>query len=155
MTSMKDLPIELLAHTLSFLTPKEVLLAAPVCKVWYKATQNQLLWKEFCRQCGWVKDSELSSPEDWKDLYKCSAESLLIFVLFRIIYLDNLDSDLSWMERSDAFGGFREPKYYPRVRYAVAKENVWFPERKYTCPAGFHWATEKEYYDYTNGTFLF
>jgi len=57
------------------------------------------------------------------------------------------------MERSDEFGGFRQPLHYPRVRYAIAKGNCWDPKKKYTCPAGFHWATEKEYYDYVNSEY--
>ncbi len=55
------------------------------------------------------------------------------------------------MERGDSFGGFRQPVHCPRVRYALSKSDVWDINKEYSCPAGFHWATEQEYYAYVNG----
>lgn len=52
---------------------------------------------------------------------------------------------LSWMDQSDACGGFRQSTWDPRFYYAVSKKNVWNKDFTYQCPAGYHWATTAEY----------
>jgi hypothetical protein len=62
-------------------------------------------------------------------------------------------SDLmpSWMDTSDACGGFRQSSWDTRVRYAVAKDNRWNKNFEYTCPQGYHWATSSEVEFWFNG----
>jgi len=56
----------------------------------------------------------------------------------------NKPRDLTWMETSDGFKGFKQSEYHSRVYYAVSKSNKWEPNRVYDCPVGFHWATTEE-----------
>lgn len=49
-----------------------------------------------------------------------------------------------WMDTSDNCGGFRQSTWDSRVRFAVAKDNIWDKDFEYTCPAGYHWATTEE-----------
>jgi len=52
--------------------------------------------------------------------------------------------DLSWMERSDKCGGFRQASLFPTVRFAVSKSSTWNKAKKYECPKGYHWASTAE-----------
>ena len=56
-----------------------------------------------------------------------------------------------WMDTSDQCGGFRQSSWDTRVRFAVAKDNVWNKDFNYTCPAGYHWATTDEVRNWFNG----
>ncbi|GMV39945.1 MAG: hypothetical protein AMXMBFR64_16610 [Myxococcales bacterium] len=56
-----------------------------------------------------------------------------------------------WMDTSDNCGGFRQSSWDTRVRFAVAKDNVWNKDFNYTCPAGYHWATTEEVKPWFNG----
>lgn len=56
--------------------------------------------------------------------------------------------DLSWMDTTDRAKGFREPKYFPALRFAVSKSNVWDKKKIYHAPRGFRWATLDEYNRY-------
>ena len=79
--TIQDLPDELLSLTFSFMSGKEILgRAAPVCKRWQKATNNQLLWKELCTQKGWIEGEGGEEPTDWKAHYKSSKGASLVVV---------------------------------------------------------------------------
>jgi len=71
--TLADIPSELLVHTFSFLTPREVLIAAAhVCKLWGKLSQDQMLWKQFCKIEGWDSYSAVDQPSNWKKIYQSS-----------------------------------------------------------------------------------
>ena len=46
------LPKELALYTLSFLEPKDLLRAAQTCRYWRILTEDNLLWREKCREAG-------------------------------------------------------------------------------------------------------
>lgn len=46
------LPKELALHVLSFLEPKDLLVAAQTCRTWQILCEDSLLWKEKCKECG-------------------------------------------------------------------------------------------------------
>ncbi|CAG0884318.1 unnamed protein product [Darwinula stevensoni] len=46
------LPKELSLYVLSFLEPKDLLVAAQVCKSWQTLTEDNLLWREKCQEAG-------------------------------------------------------------------------------------------------------
>ena len=51
---------------------------------------------------------------------------------------------LDWMQTDDDCGGFRQSSWDSRVRYAIARQNVWDKNYAYTCPSGYHWGTRAE-----------
>lgn len=154
-----SLPEELLLHVFLYVGPKDVLLVTSrVCKDWKRLSDEASLWHSFCR------DRELRPPHaehkkgrgedtkgmhmDWKAVFKaCMSQPSVPLRCLRSPHLF-VGADLSWMDTSDEAGGFRAPKSYPRVRYAVSKTNMWEPGKHYACPPGFHWATSAEYYRY-------
>lgn len=72
------LPKELALHVLSFLEPKDLLVAAQTCRTWHVLCEDSLLWKEKCTECG-VDESVLKSSSrrpsgaitnnQWKQMY--------------------------------------------------------------------------------------
>ncbi|XP_077399710.1 F-box/WD repeat-containing protein 7-like [Vanacampus margaritifer] len=65
------LPKELALYVLNFLTPKDLLRAAQTCRYWRILAEDNLLWREKCREEG---VSEYSSPRrgkcvTWKSTY--------------------------------------------------------------------------------------
>ena len=49
-----------------------------------------------------------------------------------------------WMITDDDCKGFRESTWDSRIRYAVARQNVWDKSYDYKCPTGYHWGTYSE-----------
>ena len=49
-----------------------------------------------------------------------------------------------WMLTDDDCGGFRESSWDSRIRYAVARQNVWDKSFDYECPSGYHWGSKAE-----------
>ena len=74
--------------------------------------------------------------------------STFAFVRLLTSNLEVISEALSWMERTDESKGFREPKYFPALRFAVSKSNVWDTDKVYACPQGFHCATLDEFFSY-------
>lgn len=73
------LPKELALHVLSFLEPRDLLVAAQTCRTWYMLSEDSLLWKEKCRECG-INESYLQASarrrpsgtiinNPWKQMY--------------------------------------------------------------------------------------
>lgn len=58
------LPKELALHVLSYLEPKDLLRAAQTCRSWRFLADDNLLWKEKCKQAGIITKSSSSSQSD-------------------------------------------------------------------------------------------
>ncbi|KAG5680545.1 hypothetical protein PVAND_010046 [Polypedilum vanderplanki] len=57
------LPKELALHVLSYLEPKDLLRAAQTCRSWRFLADDNLLWKEKCRQSGIISDTCPDKPK--------------------------------------------------------------------------------------------
>lgn len=62
------IPLELISHCLSFLPLKDLFNSALVCKNFYKATSDCLLWKAICERDLCV--SQKLETMSWKDYYR-------------------------------------------------------------------------------------
>ena len=51
---------------------------------------------------------------------------------------------LDWMQTDDDCQGFRQSSWDSRIRFAVARQNVWKPTFAYKCPTGYDWATRAQ-----------
>jgi hypothetical protein len=52
--------------------------------------------------------------------------------------------DLSWMERTDDCGGFRQSSIHANVRFAISASDLWDKSKKYECPKGYRWMKTAE-----------
>ena len=86
------IPLELVSHCLSFLPLKDLFNSALVCKKFYKATSDCLLWKAICERD--LRVSQKLETMSWKDYYrmgkyiKCFLQIniMLIFCLYSYLY---------------------------------------------------------------------
>uniref|UniRef100_A0A8C5GL95 F-box/WD repeat-containing protein 7-like n=1 Tax=Gouania willdenowi TaxID=441366 RepID=A0A8C5GL95_GOUWI len=63
------LPKELALYTLTFLTPKDLLMAAQTCRYWRILAEDNLLWREKCREEGISENVATSPVSPWKSSY--------------------------------------------------------------------------------------
>ncbi|XP_059407795.1 F-box/WD repeat-containing protein 7-like isoform X2 [Carassius carassius] len=75
---ISHLPRELALHVLSFLEPKDLLQAAQTCRYWRILAEDNLLWREKCREEGideplYIRRKKVIKPEfthsPWKSAY--------------------------------------------------------------------------------------
>jgi hypothetical protein len=59
------------------------------------------------------------------------------------------EPDLTWMLRTDGFGGFKQYPYHEDIYLAVSRETDWavVQSKTFDCPKGYHWATTQEFKD--------
>jgi len=83
------------------------------------------------------------------DPYKGSTDGTTSYFA-GIVCMKNNDLDYptpgttDWMQTDDDCKGFRRSSWDNRVRYAVARQNIWDKDFTYTCPEGYHWGSSTE-----------
>jgi F-box/WD-40 domain protein 7 len=114
------LPKELALYVLSFLTPRDLTRAAQTCRCWRVLAEDNLLWREKCREAGiddvrdtlnkrrLRKSSHYSSPDLAKTMHQSEGDKInlswsLTFIGCKIIMIPcifrQLNIELNWRVR--------------------------------------------------------
>lgn len=83
------LPEELALQVLSYLAPKDLLRAAQTCKSWRALCDDNLLWKEKCKQLNISIESSTNRPK--RAHGKCIHHSVFFLINFLSLSLGILD----------------------------------------------------------------
>jgi len=119
-------------------TPDEYKEITDHCKLAGQLTQPDRFDKTILSPCEFAEMTYIFNPKSTED------EVAKWGALAVAPRPSNKPRDLSWMETSDGFKGFKQSEYHPRVYYAVSKSNKWDIKRVYDCPVGYHWASTAE-----------